>query len=478
MFMFITSTTTIIIWMYNTFSKALTLLTFLCFISCSKEEKPQENRPPENFIIESIQYNNQEFSINWNTPNDPDKDPITYDVYIDDEKELSETAKNTFTGTLPYNSSHSGRIIATDKKGGNSEVTFTLEMPQSKILFFNAGDTLYALDLRTQKILWKDHMISYMNDLHSTLGDQIFVPNGKLQSRNILNGEIEWATEVNDPFESHFVMSDGEAIYGKLTSSFCERLNPADGSTEWIINTFESKGPAGLDDQSIYLTDRSNPSLRACDKITGKEKWTFSIPYEFGGEDYYNQIGHPPVTSNDKVFFRSGFGYFFALSKETGEMFWHRRLTTETISYYQANETRPVLYKNSILVIANSNVYSVNQQTGDLMWQINTGSHIYSSPFLYKDHIYFTSNEYLFCMDATSGAIKWRQNLPSFLQISPIVYDGLIYVGGDNYYFAFSVEDGSEAWRFPTGVHALTSPTLVIGESEKIIYPTINSSTN
>ena len=459
--------------------KVITLsIIWLSLFSCSKENKPKENRPPGEIQIESIQYENQNFTVQWSTPSDPDGDLITYDVYIDNEKILSETINQSATGFLPYNSTHSGKIIATDSQGGNSEVSFTLEMPKSKILFFTAEDIFYALDVRTQQLLWKDQMNPLMRGLHSTIGDQIFIHYEKLQSKNILTGDVLWTKESNDEYESHFVMSDGEAIYRKINYDAFERLDPNDkGATQWSIDTYESKGPAGLDDLNIYLTDRSNPDLEVYDKITGEEKWTFTIPNELGN-DYYNQIGHTPITSEDKVFFRSGLGYFFALSKDTGETIWYIQITNESISNYKGNETRPILFHNDIIVIANSEVFSINQNDGNLNWRLGTGSQIYSSPFLYENHIYFTSNEFLFCMDATRGSIKWKRTLPTHTQISPIVHDDIIYVGGDEYYYAFNVLDGSEIWRFKTGDYPYTSPTLVIGESEEIVYPSLNPSTN
>lgn len=448
------------------------------YLSCSKKNDVIENRPPENFEVKSITYENQQYSVSWSVPNDPDGDILQYDLYVDDVQLLSGSNLTTFSGKLPYNSVHEGRIIATDKQGGNSEVSFFLEMPESKILFFSVDDVVYALDVNTQKVLWKNQMNGLIRGLHTTLGDQVFTHFDKLTSRDILTGDVKWIKETSNEYESHFIITDGEAIYRKINYSAFERLNAEDGSTEWTVSTFESRGPAGIDDQNIYLTDRSSPFLRVYDKNTGDNKWNFSIPYQYGGDNYYNQIGHTPVVSDNKIFIRTGYGYLFALERESGSIIWQTRLVTDNISNFKGSETRPLVYEDNLIVLANSKLFSVKKDSGEIFWRTDLGVNIYSSPFLYKDHIYFTSDDYLFCVEVATGNLKWKQSVPSQIQISPIVYDDMIFVGGDDYYYAFNTDDASEIWRFYTGGYAYTSPTLVIGESNKIIYPNLNPSTN
>lgn len=351
-------------------------------------------------------------------------------------------------------------------------------MPKSKILFFSdIENNFYALDIRTAEVLWKTKMNTLSRGLHSTIGNQIFVHHEHLTSNNILTGEVNWKKESTskNKFDSHFVASDGEAIYRKLHYNKAERLDSINGNIQWSIPLFESKGPMGIDMDNVYLIDRNAPNLRVYDKITGEVRWMFDIPYDPSGN--YSELGHTPVTNDGKVFIRTTLGRVYALSKTDGGIIWKKRLA-DYISNYLGNESVPIFNGDNLIVVANYKIYALNKNNGTTVWETNLGDRVYSSPFLYKDHLYLSSNEYLYCLNANSGAIKWKRSLPSFKQVSPIVYDDVIYTGGTGYYFAFNTSDGSEIWRFPIDLYSNTSPTMVIGESEEVIYPTINPSTN
>lgn len=465
--------------MFKNLFKVITLLIiWLPFFSCSKEDKPKENRPPGEFKIESIQYENQNYTVNWTSPSDPDDDLITFDIYIDNEKIVSKTINQSIDGILPYNSTHSGRIIATDSHGGNSETNFTLEMPTSEILFFaDIEANFYAFDIRTREVLWTDKMNAQLRQLHSTIGDQIFINYEDLSSQDILTGEIKWKKEstFHIQYDSWNISTDGNAIYRKLHDNGAERLDPETGEIKWSVSVLESKGPMGFDDKNVYLIDRNAPDLKVYDKVSGERKWSFVIPYEI--DEFGEQFGHTPIIHENKIYLRSTSGFLYVLSNESGELLWKKRLTSH-ISNYHGNESVPILNDNDLFIVALDKIYSLDKDTGNTNWVRNLGTRVYSSPFLYQNHIYFSSDENLFCLNASTGEIKWTRNMPTFLQISPIVYENIIYTGGNGFYYALNTNDGSEVWRHPIDTYSVTSPTLVIGESEEVIYPSLNPSTN
>lgn len=130
--------------MKNIIPILLLLITFSCG---SDDDTLAQNINPEQLKLENISFQGKEVTIDWNDVGDADKDIIYYNLYINSIL-IAETTKSIHTSTLEYNNEYIGKIIATDKKGGVSELEFNFESPQSKILFFaDYLGNLIAFDL-------------------------------------------------------------------------------------------------------------------------------------------------------------------------------------------------------------------------------------------------------------------------------------------------------------------------------------------
>lgn len=106
------------------------IITFcmLLAIACKKGSNPagnSDNRPPGSFTV-TIDSTDFDPVLYWTVPEDPDGDPVTYSIYLEGrevEAGLSDTT--AILGTLEYETGYSGRVVASDGKGGSSEADFS-----------------------------------------------------------------------------------------------------------------------------------------------------------------------------------------------------------------------------------------------------------------------------------------------------------------------------------------------------------------
>jgi outer membrane protein assembly factor BamB len=112
-----------------------------------------------------------------------------------------------------------------------------------------------------------------------------------------------------------------------------------------------------------------------------------------------------------------------------------------------------------------SNMYSLDAETGEEIWAFKTGSRIYSSPAVVEGILYFGSNDgNFYAVDAENGAKLWNFKTPYPVRSSPTITDGKVYFGADDYFiYALDYKTGEEIWRFDTNSPAGNSPVIENG---------------
>lgn len=63
--------------------------------------------------------------LEWTAPEDPHGDPLTYAVFLDDQEVAAGLTSTTLAlEGLEYETAFSGRVVASDSRGGSSEAGF------------------------------------------------------------------------------------------------------------------------------------------------------------------------------------------------------------------------------------------------------------------------------------------------------------------------------------------------------------------
>ena len=125
---------------------------------------------------------------------------------------------------------------------------------------------------------------------------------------------------------------------------------------------------------------------------------------------------------------------------------------------------------------SNCRLFCLNADTGEKIWQVQTGSHTESSPCVVDGKVYFgAGDDGLYCVSAADGSPIWHEAKGLHVDASPLVVGGRVYAGsgvGDAYketcVFCVDAATGKEVWRVPTelpvwGESALADGRLYVG---------------
>jgi outer membrane protein assembly factor BamB len=242
--------------------------------------------------------------------------------------------------------------------------------------------------------------------------------------------------------------------------------------------------------------------LYAIDQQTGKEKWNFksSMP-----------IASSPAVVGSALYFVSSAGSLVALDLKTGQPKWvysieyERRFEARNLhGYPPAAQTMPDVWDmfTSSPAVANGkvyfgggdgNVYSVDAQTGMLLWKFATEDVVHSSPAVVNNTVYIGSwDSYLYALDADTGQKKWSfksgedntvHNQVGF-QSSPAVVDGTVYIGcRDSHVYAIDAATGHKKWDYPTskswviGTPAVRDGMVYVGTSDSSRFMALDAKT-
>lgn len=444
--------------------KNILILLLLITFSCSKNgDTPPQNANPGELKIESINFQGQVVTIDWNDVVDTDDDIIYYSLYINSIL-VTETTKSINTILLEYNNEYECRIIATDKNGGVSEIKTTFKSPKSKILFYSdfAGN-LTAYDLRTNNILWESKT-TYI-EAHTTHNDMIFTGLNGVNGINILTGEVVWRSTPSVNYNNYRnIITDNENVYAFDADSKLQCINIERGEKLWEHSFLDYYATLSIDESRIFVSSRNNDHLYAVNKVSGGINWSFEL------DNSYKFLTNPLI-NNDNIYIGDYYGVFYAFNKDNGEKIW-----SIDLGKYNPFFASPTIYENTIITGTHNTVYSLYENNGVIKWTYNSGGTIESSPYIYNNNVYIgvskNGSGELVCLNADDGYIKWKYDLPNNTTTSPIVFENTVYTGDwDKNFYAIDATTGILEWKTQTKEFITKSPTIVIGNSETVIYP-------
>ena len=105
-----------------------------------------------------------------------------------------------------------------------------------------------------------------------------------------------------------------------------------------------------------------------------------------------------------------------------------------------------VVYKNSLYFGSSKGLFSINKNTGKLIWKANKdGTH--SRPYYYKDTVFFSTHDGLYALDASKGTLKWFfPNRTIDFPNSTLALGNTIYYNQNNFY-AINIKNGKQEWK-------------------------------
>ena len=245
--------------------------------------------------------------------------------------------------------------------------------------------------------------------------------------------------------------------------------------------------------QGVIYVGSTDGNLYAIESESGKQKWRFQAK---------SRVPSSPAVSNGTVYFTAYDGNLYAVDASTGVLKWkfqtggERRFAGRHLHGVQpVAETMPDpfdCYLSSPLVwngavffgSGDSNVYSLNAESGAVNWKFKTGDVVHASPALADGTVFIGSwDSYFYAIDASTGLEKWRFKTgedPDIhnqvgIQSSAAVVEGTVYFGcRDSHLYALDESTGQKKWAFPAkGSWVVASPAVRDG---KVYFATSDSS--
>lgn len=222
----------------------ITCLGVLLFPGCKDHLNPvntSQNLPPGPFSV-IVNTEGTNAVLRWTPATDPDRESVTYSVFLDEEEVQSGLSDTTaILERLEYETEFSGKVIASDNRGGSSEAgfNFTTEEIQIewKISLGGSGDDIASSVHQTTDggYIIAGHSNSSDGDVRGNHGGRDFWV-VKLDGSGNLVWQQNYGGSQNDIASSiRQTMDGGLIIMGYSVSTDGDVVGNNGSSDYWII---------------------------------------------------------------------------------------------------------------------------------------------------------------------------------------------------------------------------------------------------
>ncbi len=212
----------------------------------------------------------------------------------------------------------------------------------------------------------------------------------------------------------------------------------------------------------LLIAGNANNSLLAYDRHSYERVWELRTE---------GAIYNAPLVVGQTVYAVSERSAY-ALDRQTGEVIW--QIDTGSHRGFVGSPS----FENGLLFVGVGNIfYALDGETGDIRWQVEQAAEqwFYSSA-LAHGRVYVGSDDGRFyALDQQTGAEVWQSPAASAGWSAPVITDDLVIVGNvDQHIYAFDAMTGQERWQFETEDWAVTDPVI----SDGVVYVGVGNHDN
>jgi outer membrane protein assembly factor BamB len=152
----------------------------------------------------------------------------------------------------------------------------------------------------------------------------------------------------------------------------------------------------------------------------------------------------PPIYVGGKLYFVNNSGFAYSLDADTGKVLWKRRIG-------RLNASSPAYYHHRLFIVnlVPGHIVKLNAKNGKVIWKRSLPARAESSPVVVDRTVYFgAENGYLYAMSTGKGDVRWATPLSGAIKSAPAYYGGRLYVGDyGGHMNAVDAKTGELVWQ-------------------------------
>jgi outer membrane protein assembly factor BamB len=288
------------------------------------------------------------------------------------------------------------------------------------------------------------------------------------------SGRPLWRFPTGKGIFSSPVVGADETIY--IGSASRDFYALRDGEEVWRFPTGEIiDSSALLDDTGAVYFGSGDGHLYALDAATGTQRWAFEAdPPETANALIRWFEGNVAIGPDGTLYAGNDNFHLYALDRTTGMARWKTRLPDQTWSLPAlslppagSDDAPRLVFGNVNVLGGRGNVFAVDAETGEIIWQFGRDGSVAASPAIAGDHALVGAFDgYLRALSVETGALAWEAGARDHLYASPAVVPGpdgspmVVQPAADGTVYAFDAATGTPRWAFDWGAPMRSSPAV------------------
>ena len=256
------------------------------------------------------------------------------------------------------------RFDATGNKSGTAP---TAVGASSKMLFFAADDTLYALQPSSGLPAWTVEADGEIWAAPATDNERVYLPSmdHHITALDMQSGAKLWQTKLDGALADTPTLADGMLYVGAL-AQHAYAIDSMTGLVKWRFDTDGWVwGSPTVSDNSVYFADLDG-NVYALDAVNGRSYWR--------SQQLDSSVRGSPAIDNDIIFIVTDGGYLYALNARNGNQIWELQVDANNADRLLAD---PIARDGLVYVTAmngESLMMAYHQESGQLAWQFQPDS--------------------------------------------------------------------------------------------------------
>jgi len=305
----------------------------------------------------------------------------------------------------------------------------------------NGKGTVLALDARTGKQLWSQHLKALLSGGPGAGSDLVLVgtASGAVIALDAAHGAQRWRTQLNSEILSAPVAS-GDLVAVRTVDGKLFGLAASDGKQRWVADqqvprlTLRGTSPPIISGDYV-IAGFDNGRMMAVTLVGGTTAWDVAVSQARGSSELQRliDIDGPPVADLEELYVVGFQGHVARLSRDSGREIW-----SHEISSFRGLAIDAV---GVLVSTAEGEVVKLDRAGGAERWrQKGLLHHTLTRPVVVGGSVVVGDAQgYLHWLGSEKGEFQARVKLGAPLSAAPLVVGDLLIVQTD--------KGGIEAWR-------------------------------